>query len=537
MKASSNTPKKDVIYVDIEDDITSIIDKVKHAHAPIVALVPPKRIGALQSVVNLKLLQRAAESSKKRIVMITSDHALIALAGGVSIPIARNLQSKPELPEVTALKVDDDEIIDGEALPAVATGEAKASEEAVAPAVSPAPPEVVRRADSASKIPNFDAFRTRAALIGAALLVLVIFSVWALVFAPRAVVTIAAITTPYAVNKELMAGPGSSLDAEAGTLSGVVKEIAKTASADFQATGKKDVGEKATGTVKFSQQAMGSTSVPAGTELETSGGLVFVTTATVTVPASTVGPGCFPTACPGTATGSVTAAGSGTKYNAASGSLSGAPSGVSASFTGPSGGGTDKTITVVSEQDAAAAREKITAQDANTVKAELKKQFASDSIVVNESFNSTPGNPSVSPAVGEEATGGKVTVETKYTMLGVKKTDVGAILENDLKKQLAGIPNQTIYNKGVDAVRFSSVTREGDAYKLTLQATGYVGPSIDTAKLAAQLSGKREGEIIAQVKTYDGIDDVKVAFSPFWVSTAPSPDKITIKFQINNANR
>lgn len=542
MSAASSNPKKDVIYVDIEDDITSIIDKVKHASAPIVALVPPKRIGVLQSVVNLKLLQRAAEGVDKRVVMITNDHALTALAAGASIPVARNLQSKPEMPEVTALSVDDEEVIDGEEMPepaeanGVAMSKNDKSKDNGAVAAPPVLTEAKRRSASGASIPNFDAFRNRLALIIAGGLALLLFLVWAFVWAPHAVVTITAKTTPYAVNKSLTAIPGGSLDAENGTLAGDVKEIAKTASVDFQATGKKDVGEKAKGTVKFSQQSMSSTTVPAGTELESSGGLVFVTNAAVTVPASSIGPGCFPTACPGSASGSVTAAESGTKYNAASGSLDGSPSGVSASFTGPTGGGTDKTVTVVSEQDAAIAREKLASQDANVVKEDLKKQFGADIIIVNESFASTPGNPAVVPAVGEEASTAKISLETKYTLLGLKKTDVSAILEKDLQKQLAGIPNQSIYDKGSGSVRFSNVAKDGNSYKLTLQTTGYVGPSIDTAKLASQLSGKREGEIIAHVKTYDGINDVKVSFSPFWVSTAPSADKITIKFQIQNAN-
>ena len=54
---------KDVIYIDVEDDITAIIGKVKTAKEKIVALVPPKRVGVLQSAVNLRLLGRAAEQA------------------------------------------------------------------------------------------------------------------------------------------------------------------------------------------------------------------------------------------------------------------------------------------------------------------------------------------------------------------------------------------------------------------------------------------------------------------------------------------
>jgi hypothetical protein len=109
---------KDVIYIDVEDDITAIIGKVKDAGSKIVALVPPKRIGVLQSAVNLRLLVRAAEQSSKHIVLITSNSALMSLAASAKVPIAKTLQSKPELAEISALDVDDGEdIIDGSQLP------------------------------------------------------------------------------------------------------------------------------------------------------------------------------------------------------------------------------------------------------------------------------------------------------------------------------------------------------------------------------------------------------------------------------------
>ena len=36
---------KDVIYIDVEDDITTIISKIKASKERIIALVPPRRIG------------------------------------------------------------------------------------------------------------------------------------------------------------------------------------------------------------------------------------------------------------------------------------------------------------------------------------------------------------------------------------------------------------------------------------------------------------------------------------------------------------
>ena len=58
--------KREVIYVDPEDDITSVIDKVKLGSGKVVAIVPGKRLGALQSAVNLRLLQRAAQAIDRK---------------------------------------------------------------------------------------------------------------------------------------------------------------------------------------------------------------------------------------------------------------------------------------------------------------------------------------------------------------------------------------------------------------------------------------------------------------------------------------
>lgn len=534
--------KKDVIYVDIEDDITSIIGKVKNSPSKIVALVPPKRIGVLQSIVNLKLLQRAATASDKRIVMITSDTALASLAAGVEMPIAKNLQSKPEIAPVSALSVDDEDVIDGGQLP---VGEHAASaktiddkdEDLLAAASAPLAMTAATKAPKKSvTIPNFDTFRKKIFLFGGLGLLLFGLLVWGIWFAPHATVAITAKTTPYSVNKPLSLKSGASLDEKAGVLAPVSKEIKKAVSVDFTATGKKDVGEKATGTVKFSNTSPTVATLAAGSELQSSSGATFTTDTAVSIPGATLSFSCQPNnLCPGTASVSVTATSRGASSNGASGSVSGAPAGTSASFTAPTSGGTDKTITVVSPEDVAKAKEKLATQDANAIKAELKKEFKSSEVTIDESFLVTSGDPTSSPAVDSEATNAKLTAETVYTMIGVQKSDIQKIVEADINTQLRGTPNQKIYDTGLNNLRFTSFQKQADsAYATTLVATGMVGPNIDSAKLAKQLVGKRIGEIQAFVQGIEGVESVDSDLSPFWVTKAPSENKITIKFVVRN---
>jgi hypothetical protein len=542
-------PKKDVIYVDIEDDITSVIDKVKNAKAGIVALVPPKRIGVLQSVVNLKLLQRAATGAKKRLVLITSDQALVGLAASLAVPVAKNLQSRPEIPKSAATTAATEEVINGEELP---VGElAKTSDQPMeltgfpAPADKPAAAAIAtpfaakaaaRAPRKGTTVPDFDKFRKKLFLIGGAGALLLVFLVWAIFFAGKATVAITANTNIVNISKNLVLRPDAKLDAAQGIAPAVVKEVKKTSSQDFTPTGKKDVGEKATGTVKYSNDSLSSVTVPAGTSLQSSSGLVFNTVADVTVPGAGLG-SCGGKACivNGSASGDVIAAEPGSKYNGATGSVSGAPDGLAASFSSATGGGTDKTVTVVAQSDVDKAYEKLEAQDSNKVKAELKKQFDKNIVVIDESFAIEPGDPASAPAVGQEATTAKLSAVTTYRLVGIARSDLRAILDAYTKSQIAGDKNQKIYESGDESVSFTEFSQNDDGYKVKARATAQVGPNIDEKALANRLTGKRAGEVQQLLENVQGVEDVNVTFSPFWVTKTPKKaDKITIKFVVKH---
>ena len=550
----STDPKKDVIYIDIDDDITSVIEKVKTSKTSIVALVPPKRIGVLQSAVNLKLLQRAATSVKKRVVLITNDHALSGLAAGLSLPVAKNLQSKPEIPSITAMKLDEEEVINGEELPVgelARTAEAPSfdstddavetidmPDDAVLSAPFAAKKAAARAPKRGSKIPDFDSFRKKLFIFGGLGVLALIFLVWAIFFAGKATVAITAKTNVVSINKPLQLRPDAKLDAAQGIVPAIVKETKKAASVDFTATGKKEVGEKATGTVSFENSEGSAANISAGTQVVTSSGLGFVTNSAVTVPKATLtfGNECGADhLCPGTATVGITAINGGSKYNGASGSVSGSFDGASGELTGATGGGTDKTVTVVSQADIEKAKEQLQAQKADAVKKDLLKQFDDNVVVIQESFEAEPAEPTSSPALDQEATTAKLTAETTYRLVGIARSDLRGVYDTFTKSQISGEKNQKIYESGDESTTFAQFEKKDGVYNVRAQATAQVGPNIDDKALAKQLIGKRAGEIQQQIETIQGVEDVTVKFSPFWVTKAPNnADKITIKFIVQH---
>jgi hypothetical protein len=534
---------KDVIYIDVEDDITAIISKVKASKEKIVALVPPKRIGVLQSAVNLRLLSRAADQGSKRLVLITNNHALMSLAASAGLPVAKNLQSKPELAPISAIEVDDGEdIIDGNDLPVGEHAGMMKEDEAVeaiaaAPVISsatlappPKPGESMRKAKSksGSKVPNFNTFRKKLILgIGIGVL-LISFLVWAIFFAPRATVIVKAKTNDTSINANVTALETAKTDQTKGTVKAVVVKESEEKSVDFTATGSKNVGEKATGTVEFSTESISSlgTTIPAGTRLTTEDGLVFVTDSTVTITLENY---------QGAPTG-VTATEQGAKYNAATGSMSGAPSGVSAELTDATSGGTDKIVKVVTAGDIQKAKEQLVKQESDSMKDQLKAGFKDEVKIIDESFTVDYTGVESTPAVGQEAASGSgsLTTTVTYKLYAVEMGELEKYLDAYLKEELKDRKDQRVYDDGAKDAKFQEVDQTKGGAKFTLIATAKVGPKLNEDQIKEEARGRKFGEIQASIQNIQGVEDVDIKFFPFWVSTVPDDlKKITVKFEVN----
>lgn len=558
---------KDIIYIDVEDDITSVIGKVKTASQKIVALVPPKRIGILQSAVNLRLLARAATQNNKHLVLITSNSALTGLAAAAKIPVARNLQSKPELAEIPALAVDDGEdTIDGSSLPigelartadspaktpldadpAVQAAVRENAAEAAPLALPPMPGQSLKKPIAkGSGIPNFDKFRKKLALIIAGVILLVGFLVWALLFAGNATIIITARTNDISANPKLTLGPDLVTDVAKATLKATPQAIKKDLTTTFSATGTKDVGDKAKGQVVFKNcETLTAQNIPAGTVIS-AGGLNYVTQETASVPGGTGGfGGC---SAPGrSAPVPILAGDIGENYNTPTGttfSVSGRPNNslvlyFNAVASSDIAGGIKKQVKVVTAQDVQQAADQLMSQNNDNMKKQLVSQFNASYLVVDQTFRADRAAPVSVPAVDAESPDGvaKLTLSVNYVMLGVDKSEAGRFLDGTFSGLLLGKKDQRLYSNGVDKATFTSVAAAQANYTAILLATGQVGPKIDDAAIKTNAQGKRYGEIQSSIESISGVDNVDIKFSPFWVSSAPNDVKrITVEFKLNAA--
>lgn len=532
--------QKDVIYIDVEDDITAIIGKVKASKEKIVALVPPKRIGVLQSAVNLRLLARAATGAKKRLVIITANDALAGLAASAQIPVAKNLTSRPEIAVVPTLDDDDDDVIDGEQLPVGDHAAIGSKSDDTIPSstvaginidgdVKTAKPVSKDKKKKGIKVPDFGLFRKKMLFAGIGGVLFIIFLFWAIWIAPHATIVISAKTTEQSLKSSVSLGPDLETDSDNALIRSIEQKEKSSQSVDFDATGTKDVGEKATGTVVISTNSINKlgTTIPAGTQLSSTGGSIFTTTQTVTLTLSNY---------TGANTGIVAAA-SGTSYNGASGAMTGVPSGISADIDGSTSGGTEKIVKIVTQSDIDKAQEQLTSKNENDVKKSLETKFGKDVTIIKSSFTVQGGDAVSVPAVGQEASGGKakLTREVTYVMTGVADSELDVYLDEAFEKMLVNKDNQRIYDNGSSTVKFSDFKQGDRSATADIATTAKIGPKINDDQVKEQAKGKRYGEIEGDLKSIDGVSDVQVKLSPFWVQSVPNDvKKISVEFKLVN---
>ena len=100
---------KKVVYIEIDDEVTAVYDRIKAIKGKHVYIVAPKRSILFQSVVNLKILKRKSEDDDRQIYLITNDRNGIHLAQKVGITVYSKADSDGR-PGLFSSELDDDRL-------------------------------------------------------------------------------------------------------------------------------------------------------------------------------------------------------------------------------------------------------------------------------------------------------------------------------------------------------------------------------------------------------------------------------------------
>ena len=472
---------KDIYYIEPEDDITDIINHLKGSKQKVVALVPPKKLSVLRSAINLKLIAKTAKNLDKAVVIITLDPVLMKLSAASGLPFSKNLQSRPVLPSeykdsaaihktvaasqsISEMSEDSSDVQE-ESIQATESAsnnkkenipkDSTTKENIKKPAVSgktnnirqtPSDAEaatmhldvneVEEESDgeekAVKKIPNFDKLRKWLVLGVAGLIVCIVGGVWAFVFAPAAKISVKIKTTPDNFSENItFASAADQASNKDGKILLETETLEKESSVEFDATGERNDGNKATGrltlTANFSFSTSSATpsapdriTVPIGSAFA-KGNLNYLTVVTTEFSWDGSTTSCTvrtTNTCQIRKTVDVVAFEGGTRFNIdpiASGwqsSVEHVDAFNSTAFTG----GTDKVVKIVTAADVEKAKVALSQLDEG--KDDLFAKVKDSDLRIDASYKKTPGEATSSPAIGEVANGGKakLTAKIKYTV-------------------------------------------------------------------------------------------------------------------------
>jgi hypothetical protein len=574
-----------VLYLDIDDEITSAATRIRTVEGRRVAVVLPYGSRVATSRINFRLLARDAMTHEKGLSIISGDAGTRALAASAGLPVFATVgeyeaslgtgAAGPDRPlegSETVVTPPDARIAAGAAGAAVvagtggtgATGFTAAASaagtagspvpraEPLAPAmdtgtvthqrsatttttpVAPSPARAPSGGGSGARTQPVSRVSGRgigrgAILIGVGVLSLavVVGGVAAFLLLPSATVVV----TP----REETIGPvalrisaSTEIDAPdvtAGLVPADVVTIDVQAQDTFPATGKRVEQEKATGTVEFlNLDPTSSNTIAKGAVVGTQAGIQFRTNAAVTIPAAEL---VGITIVPASATVKVTAADAGPDGNVATGAIQVVPRGESGIFLkvtnpDPTTGGTREEFPRITQEDVDGA--------VSALGGQLSATFADrldDEDLVTGDVTVFPETAALGPATPttdpEELVGDEVeSFELSATASGTVTTvDAAPVREIAEARLAASVDAGHEMVDGSSEITEAPAVVEGDTITYPVVATARQIAILDPADLEARILGKPLAEADAILGAYG---DVDMEVWPDWVGTIPTID-------------
>jgi len=294
-------------------------------------------------------------------------------------------------------------------------------------------------------------------------------------------------------------------DIGSNTINSSVSTVSEDGSVTQSATGKKDVGDKAKGTVTiFSVDPSNSKTFPAGTTIVSADNKQFTTDSQVSLTAAD------PTVGPSKTDVNVTASDIGQDYNLPSGTkfTIGDDSLVAAKNDNAFSGGDKKQVTVVSKDDVTSAEDKLTGNLQPKATSDLKQKTSTDSDVLPQFVDTSISNESLDKKVNDQTSSFTLKATVNFKGAVYKKSDV-----LNLANSLFGSSSLVIdeNNFSVEAKNIKS-TDNGVTADLTVHAK--LIPAIDTNSLKSQVAGFPLTKAQNLLSNLPQVANVSISISP-----------------------
>ena len=573
-----------IVYLDVDDEITSAAQRIRSAPGTKVALVVPYGSRIATSRMNFRLLSREAVMNNRRLSIVSGDAAVRSLAASAGLPVFgtvpeyESTQALPDggdAPGATAASLAASEtVVVPPAVDAALTSDAPApgrksqrpvrpildetttsfaaapiagpagapiagppAQAPTRPRAGPAPDAEVADLDGSIELPPVLGGRIRAPAIAAVALIalaVVVAGVGAYLFLPSASIALTPRRGALApIVLTVSADPSATeVDPANGVVPATRLEVPVEAGRNFTTTGVKVKETRAGGSVTFTNyDPTSSSSIPSGSVVSTEGGISFRTLSTLIVPRASFTPPS--TTVPSEAAVGVQAVKPGIEGNVPANAIRIVPPGENSLFLAvhnpdPTSGGTHTETPEVSKAEV----DKALAGLQGDLEAAFREVVAAgagappDTTLFPDTAVLGAATPDTDPKtlVGQAVATFDLKLKATGTVIAVDPRPVRAIARTRLDAQVTA-NHRLIEDSVVIDVGDGTVGEDG---QITFQATARATQVaiVDASSLRSLVVGKTAAEAEAALIPFG---TAVVTLWPDWVSTVTSVDaRLTI---------
>lgn len=292
------------------------------------------------------------------------------------------------------------------------------------------------------------------------------------------------------------------------------------ASMETATTGKKEVGEKAKGTITLFSRLSESRTFPQNSLLTASNDLQFTLDKDITLASSSADASSPAT----TVKVSISAKNIGKEYNAPSGTKFTIGQISQSLLVGkndaPFEGGTKKEIPAVAKEDLLKLEEELPKKQENSAQEALTKDIANDEVLLPAIVHTTLEKKTFSKNFGEEATKVNLSASVSYQTVAYKKEEIEKFATNLLKQ------DETM-RVAKDGIRYEVKgvgQKSGKETQATITFKGAFLPNFESRKLSQTIAGKsfqQAQEILLKLGQVEAVDIALVPKLPLLPAFLP----------------
>ncbi len=538
------------IYLDLEDDVKRVVQRIKRARAQKVVLVCPKRCLLFSDGVNLKLLKKETDLLGTEVAVLTMDERgqSYAREAGFELrslgsPAPGSVMSDLRAPRRAAPREPSGGV--PAAAPRAPAGAAAvkvmpAEPAFVAPVVSSVEP--TRFEDGADGRDNIfpaaelhevheaeaSATRTRRWLVALTVGSVAVAACLAFVVLPAATVAVQPKSEHVTRDYEVSIGTSYQVpSADRLQLPAVPLKEDLAAAGKFESQGKREVGNRASGTVRIYNFTRSPITLKASSTQLSAGGVSYLLVKDIVyypatryknertkeIDEASLGAAAEVVAAAGGESGNLPP---GSRIEITNKVFGSNPVFLYAKVADPVAGGTSRYLSYVSDQDLGRAQANL----GEAAVATLSQQLSGRGLALaGRSFSVENVRFTADRSVGDQNPGFSATLTASSTGIAYRTDELKQVIEQRLKQTLP--ENRELEPNPDIRVTLRNYDAASGSAQLLVRYSGQVSASVDTLAIPGLVAGKSREDAAREVAGRFDVEQVDFTLSPAWQSRLP----------------